>query len=411
MGIFSNVFKKIKLIFSTSFYDYQTAKSAPWSADAWEHDIVRGIVDCIATHAAKGKLQHVIIGDDGRVKEIKRNSRICQLMNERPNDVMSGFELKYRFFAQLETKTTAVLYMAWNAAENELDAIYPVDFNSYELRKVNDGSWAILFMDREGSETVLPLEDLVIARKFYHTRQAAGDGNAPIYKILDMAKASDEGFIEALSVSNKIRGLVKQRKAILDPKDVKKGQDEFAERFNAAAKNGGIVAVDSMEDFTPLTINAFSANAAQMKEITNRLFNYFRTPEEIVQSKYNEQQGLAWYESKIEPVWQQLAEALNNAYFTPREKGCGNKLVISGGVLMGTSYQTRINIIDKTKEPGILTINEQRELLGYEPVEGGDVRQTSLNYVKAQNQDQYQIGKGEKEDGKDPEEQSDNEEL
>ena len=70
----------------------------------------------------------------------------------------------------------------------------------------------------------------------------------------------------------------------------------------------------------------------------------------------------------LEPLWEQLAEALSNVYFTAREKGCGNKLVISGGVLMGTSYQTRVNIINTTKELGMLTINEQRELLGYAPI-------------------------------------------
>ena len=90
----------------------------------------------------------------------------------------------------------------------------------------------------------------------------------------------------------------------------------------------------------------------------------------------------------LEPLWEQLAEALSNVYFTAREKGCGNKLVISGGVLMGTSYQTRVNIINTTKELGMLTINEQRELLGYAPI-----RQVSLNFINADKQDKYQTGK------------------
>ena len=67
---------------------------------------------------------------------------------------------------------------------------------------------------------------------------------------------------------------------------------------------------------------------------------------------------------------------------------------------MGTSYQTRVNIIGQTKELGILTINEQRELLGYAPIEGGDERQVSLNYINAKNQDKYQTGDGE---GNEPE--------
>ena len=42
---------------------------------------------------------------------------------------------------------------------------------------------------------------------------------------------------------------------------------------------------------------------------------------------------------------------------------------------------------------GALTINEYRELMYYGPVEGGDVRLVSLNYVKAGDQSLYQVGK------------------
>ncbi len=41
---------------------------------------------------------------------------------------------------------------------------------------------------------------------------------------------------------------------------------------------------------------------------------------------------------------------------------------------------------------GAITINEYRELLYYEPIEDGDVRMVSLNYVKAGDQSQYQVG-------------------
>lgn len=390
MGIFNNLFKKVKTVFANSYFGYQ-ARSPSWTADAWEHDIVRGIVDCIATHAAKGMLQHVIVGKDGRISETKRDSRIVRLLNEKPNDIMSGFELKYRFFAQLETQTTAVLYIEFE--NGEAKAIYPVDYKMFEFREVQGGGWAILFTDYEGVEQVLPLECCVVARKFYNYRQAAGDGNRPIYNVLTMAKASDEGFVQALTVSNKVRGLIKQKKAMLDPEDVKKSQEDFARRFEDAASKGGIVGIDSMEEYVPLNVNTYAANAAQTKEIAGRFYSYFRTPEEVVQSRYTEQTGLAWYEAVIEPLWEQLAEALSNVYLSSREKGCGNKLVISGGVLMGTSYQTRVNIINTTKELGMLTINEQRELLGYAPIEGGDIRQVSLNFINADKQDTYQTGK------------------
>lgn len=394
MGLFESIFKKIKIKRVSGYFGY-LARSSPFEGEIWDNDLARAIIDTIATHAAKGKLEHVRVGQDGKIKERVHNSELAKLINEKPNEFMTGYDLKYRFFSTLYRKTTAVMYIKY--VGGKAVGIYPVDFSSYEFREIIGGGWAIQFFDMEGNENVLPLDCCIVMRRFYSEKQASGDGNAPFYKVLDMSKASDEGFIEALTVSNKVRGLVKQKKAMLDPEDVKKGQEDFSKRFEDAAKKGGIVAVDSMEDFQPLNVNTYSANAAQSREISSRFYSYFRTPEEIVQSRYSEQTGLAWYESVIEPLWEQLAEALENAYFTEREKGHGNKLMVAGGVLMGTSYQTRMNIIAQTKEIGVLTINEQRDLLGFAPVEGGDIRLVSLNYINSTKADEYQTGEKPKE--------------
>lgn len=418
MGILSDLIKGIKLKWGSGLYIEWNDRSTPWDKDAWEHDIFRGVVDAIATHAAKGRFKHVII-KDGRVIKTVYNSKIVKLLNEKPNPVMTAYDLKYRFISQMEIKTTAVAYIDWDTGTGEARAVYPVDYQAYEIRKVQGGGYALVFDDYEGIERVLPMESCIILKKYYTNNSVSGDGNLPLYRILDMSKASDEGFIDALNRSNKIRGMVKKKNSMLKSEDVSTGQKDFVERFNSAAKDGGILEIDGLEDFTPLKMEAYSANAAQMKEISNRIYTYMRTPEEIVQSKYSEKVGMAWYESVIEPIWDAFAQAVAAVYFTKHELECGNRLVVTGGVLMGTSYQTRINIIASTKEIGVLTTNEQRELLGYDPVEGGDDRQVSLNYVKAINQDLYQKYKAlyqknkeeENEDGTDGESESAGEEI
>ena len=60
---------------------------------------------------------------------------------------------------------------------------------------------------------------------------------------------------------------------------------------------------------------------------------------------------------------------------------------------MGASLSTCVQVLNATKDTGELTTNERREILGYPPVDGGDVRQVSLNYVSADSQKEYQLGK------------------
>lgn len=387
MGIFSGFMNAIRLRLAPAYFGY-SAKSAPWTREAYEQETVRAIIDAIATHAAKGQAMHVVLDEAGRIKEVKRNSPYVKLLNMKANPIHSGFDLKYKLVSQLEAKTTAVCYIKWNGTVPEM--LIPLNYGQYEFREIVGGGYAIQFTNEEGRTVTLNIEDVAVLRKMMCDRDVSGDGNSPIYNTLSMVKASDEGFIEALNVSNKVRGLYKQKKAMLDPKDVEKSQKEFSERFQAAAKTGGVVGVDSMEDYTPLNVTPYSANAAQMKVVRDNLFAFWRTPEAIVRSDYTEQQGMAFYESKIEPIWQVMGEAFTNACFTQREKDLGNRIIFTGGALTGTSYATRINIIREAKETGLLTVNEQRELLGYPPVAGGDKRQVSLNYVDANKQNLYQ---------------------
>ena len=394
MGFFSAFMKNIKTKFG-GFFGFQT-RSAPFDREAWYHDTFRATVDAIASHGAKWQFQAVVINNEGRIKKIIRNDPMARLLNVKPNEIMGGTEFKYRMIANLETKTTAVAYVEWDGSVPK--AIYPVDYTHYEFKKITTGGIAIEFTDYEGIMHALPLDCCIIMRKFYNDRLASGDGNEPVYKVLDMSKASDEGFIESLAVSNKVRGIIKQKRAMLDPADVKKGQDTFIARFEAAAKKGGIVAVDSMEDFTPISVDAKSANAAQMTQINNRIHTYLRTSEKIVQNTYSEQEGRAWQEGKIEPIWNLFAEAVTAVYFTKHEQECGNKMIMTGGVMMGLSVASITQILNTTKETGELTTNERRELLGYPPVEGGDDRQVSLNYINSKDQSKYQTGKENKTD-------------
>lgn len=398
MGIFGNLFnRKPKMDVSYSFSNQNT--SVPFDRSAWYHDIFRATVDTIASHASKGKFQAVVLDSNGRIKEIKRNDPIVRLLNEKPNELMSGTEFKYRMIANLETKTTAIAFIKWDNTGKKPLGIYPIDYTQYEFKKVIGGGIAIEFTDYDGNQNAMFLEDCIVMRKFYNEKLASGDGNSPIYDVLDMAKTSDEGFVRSLNVSNKVKGIVKQKMAMLDPEDVKKKQEEFANRLAKAAEDGGVVSVDSMEEFIPINVATNSANAAQMALINNRIYSYLRTGENIVQNKYSETEGMAWHEGKIEPIWNMFAEAVTNAYFTKHEIECGNKIVMTGGITTGLSMQSITQILATTRDTGELTINERRELLGYAPVEGGDVREVSLNYVDADKQNEYQeVGNSKKEE-------------
>lgn len=390
MGLLEKLFGFVKIRY---VYGGSTSRSAPFNKEAYEQEVVRSIIDCIATHAAKAEALHVVLDKEGRIKDIKRNSPYAKLLNQSPNPLMTGFDLKYKLVAQVQDRTTAMCYVKWNGTTPEM--MIPIPFDNFEICPVDGGGYAVQFHDYAGEKRALMIEDVVVLRKFFNRRDVAGDGNEPIYNSLDMWKASNDGLLSALSVANKIRGLYKQKKAMLSPGDVTGSTADFVKRFTDAATNGGIVGVDSMEDYQPIAVTPWAANAAQMKEIRENILRYWRMSDAMLRSDYTESQWQAFYESIIEPLLIQMSQAFTNVCFTQRERDQGNRIIFVSSVLLNTAMQTKVNILSASKEIGLFTKNEMREMFGYSPVEGGDEAQVSLNYVKATDQSKYQTGEEE----------------
>lgn len=377
MGILSWLFEKPKTV--TGTFQWQTSAPVVFTGDAYEQRTVRSIIDTIATHFAKSEAMHVIVDKNGKIKSVEHNSAYARLLNQQPNPWMSAFDFKYKLVASLESTTTSMVYVRW--AGNLPAMFMPINYSTAEIYPTIAGSYAIKFYTTDGEKYTLPIEDVIILRKFFQKSDLWGDGNLPIYSALNLIKAGDQAFSEAMSVSNKMRGILKQKKAMLDPKDVEKEADLFAERYIRAAGKGGILGVDQGADYIPLDVKPSSATVAQMKEVREELYRYWHVSDSILMSDYTPEKWQAFYESVLEPLFIAAGEAFTNICFTPTERAHGNRIMFTTSMLLHTSVDTKINLIRETKEIGLLTINELRGLIGYAPVEDGDVRAWSLNYT------------------------------
>lgn len=387
MGIFSKFFPK-KSNQQTLYISGLGARSKPWNHSIEEQEISRAILDCNATHTAKAQVLHVVQDSSGRVKQIKHNSPYTKLFQQ-PNSLMSAYDFLYAISWQLDLKNTALAWIQWDE-KMQPAAIWPISYSQFEFRQIVGGGYAVQFYDMDGEQHILPLEDMVVLRRHYDGSGIAGNGNAPAAETIEMVQSLDDGLKDAVNVSNRVHGILKQKKAMLAAKDVTKSQNDFIERMKNAALSGGIVTTDSTEEYVPLTVNAWSANAAQMKQVTDRLYGYWRVPQEVVCGTASEQTMQNYYDSIIEPRWLAMSQAFTTALFSQSEKNFGNKILIFGGAATGASWQTKLSIVTDTKELGLLTVNEYRELLGYAPVEDGDNRLVSLNYIKSEDMTEHQ---------------------
>ena len=93
----------------------------------------------------------------------------------------------------------------------------------------------------------------------------------------------------------------------------------------------------------------------------------------------------------IEPIAIQLSELFSNGLLTDSQLEKGEQIIFFSERLQYASWTTKVGAIEKLMGLGIMSLNESRALLGLEPVEGGDKRLQSLNYVDATKANLYQV--------------------
>ena len=131
------------------------------------------------------------------------------------------------------------------------------------------------------------------------------------------------------------------------------------------------MAVGADAEAIQLKSDDYVPNAAQTDRLSKRIFNYFNTNEKIVSSSYTEDEWIAYYESCIEPDLIQLSNEFTRKFFTRNERSYGNKIIFVSSNLSFVSMSTKLNLVQFV-DRGIMTPNELREILGYEPLENGD---------------------------------------
>ena len=159
-----------------------------------------------------------------------------------------------------------------------------------------------------------------------------------------------------------------------------------------ASNDGGIAGLDNSMEFHEIAQSSNVIPIAQSQFLRDNIYRYYNVNKKILNSTYSESEWNAFYEAVIEPIALQLSLEFTFKLLSERERGFGNKIIFTANRLQYATLQTRVSVGSQLFDRGILTINEYRELMYYEPLEGGDVRMVSLNYVKADEQSIYQIG-------------------
>lgn len=361
MGVLS-LFKNVKNALKYARWKELGMYSATFSAfgnDLYKSEIVRACIRPLAEHTSKANARCT-------------DARIEHLLNVNPNMYMSGKAFLAKIRTKLEIKNTAFIYISRDET-GKVTGFYPVPYLYFEALEYQNGLFIKFhFAGEVAREIVLPWEDLAVLRKDYNESDIAGDDNTPILDLLELINTTNQGIANAVKATANLRGILKTTKNILDPKDIKKQKDEFVKDYMNLNNEGGIAALDGTQEFTPIEMKPTTANYSQMKELRENAYRYFGVSDEIVMSKYTEEQMEAFYEARIEPFLVELSQELTRKVFTSRQQGHHNQIVYESNRMQYASTKTKLALVALV-DRGALTPNEWRYVFNMAPVEGGDV--------------------------------------
>lgn len=384
MGIFRKKNSKpkldstqLKLIndFQATFTDY--------SGDIYDNDIVRTCIDTIARNSAKLTISH------------QGSAPFNNIVLYAPNRYMNSYDFIYKTVSMLYTKNNVFIEIVRDISSKVIE-LKPVDYKQVKMSE--DGRF-IYFTLEDGRQAVEEYSQLIHLRRHFNSKALYGSSNyEPLEPTIKANIAANDGIINAVKSSARLRGLLKFSQT-LRPEDLRKQKDEFVKDYLGSDNDGGIASLDAKADFTELKSDIKVIDDKQMATIRENIYRFFGVNENIITSKYSEDEYNAFYSSVIEPLAIQMSLEFTRKIFSEFQISNGNRIVFSAERLTFANNSTKASLINTLLPLGIMSINEARTILELPPVEDGDRHLVSLNYVDLSKANEYQLGKEVTKDG------------
>ncbi|EEM40626.1 Phage portal protein [Bacillus thuringiensis serovar sotto str. T04001] len=338
-----------------------------WHGDIYQSDIIRA---CIRPKAkAVGKLIAKHIRDNGNEFKINPEPYIRFILEE-PNPLMTGQMFQEKMAIQLELNHNAFAYIKRDDYGYATE-IYPIPCTTVEVVEGAYGDIFLKFYFKNGKQMTIPYTDVIHLRKDFNDNDFFGEhpGNA-LSQLMEIVTTTDQGIVKAIKNSAVVKWILKF-KSVLKQEDIDNQVKNFVNNYLNIANDGGAASSDPRYDLEQVKPEAFVPDSKQMQETVQRIYNFFNTNEKIIQSKYDENEWVSYFESEIEPLALQLSGEFTRKLFTKRERGSGNKIIFESSNLQHASMSTKLNLTQFV-DRGMMTPNEVRRILNMGPIEGGD---------------------------------------
>lgn len=372
-----------------------------FGTNIYASDVVQQAIKCIVDEMKKLNPTHVrYINSDpvpvkGSIQDVLSNPNELMTTNEFLEKITWLLLLNYNafviptYYTWVDDKTGATL--------RRYESLYPINPSQVDFIEDAGGRLFVKFTFWNGYTTTIPYDDVIHIKYNYSVSEYMGGNELgqPDHKaLLGTLELNDQllkGIAKAMNASYAVNGIVKYNTMIDD------GRTEAAlKELERKLQNSesGFLPLDLKADFTPLEHKSQLVDEPTLKFIDEKILRHWGVPLAILTGDYTKDQYEAFYQKALEPLITAFTQAFTKKMLTSRERAFGNKIEFYTKDLIFMSINQKIEMINLLSPTGSLFENEKRTILGLMPLpELEGKRYMSLNWIDANNADQYQVGK------------------
>ena len=384
MGLF-DFFKKPPKKSSTGHAPTMTGATPYYSdfgADIYASDIVMQAISRSATEFKKLQPRHIRTVDG--FQSVITDSSIAKVLR-RPNPLMSQADFLEKIRILLELNKNVYIYPEWYISkgnEKIITALWPLKPSAVTMMVDAGGRYFYAFEFANGYKTELPAEHIIHWRKdFYEDYFGGRDSIGGERGLLKMLREYDklvQSIAKAAACSCTVNGIV-QSNSYLSDDEQKAKQEDFAKRLQN--NESGLLFTDSKVTYQSISRDIKIVDAETLKFFHECIMRATGCSLPILNGTYTKAEKEAYYESFLEADIKALGQVISNFAFSEKSAAHGNEIVLYPNSIVFMSMENKLAALSAGLPAGIFTKNEARELLGYAPIEGGDVMPRGYNEI------------------------------
>lgn len=325
--------------------------------------------------------------------DLKQDS-LNAILQLRVNGLLGVYEWKYIVAYQMKKYGNSLTEIVWKNKETyEIDSFLPLDMERYSFGdgyQLQNGKIILKLRDnRTGELCLLNYEDFIHIR-LHPNDVFGGDKSTCIDGLDSLVKLFDTNLnttLNELINSGEIRGILKLGNAaselldnaLLGEDEKTQKQEEIKERIVAA--KGGVLVLDSGEDFKELDSPFNTMSEKQMNEWMKYIYAFSGINEAVINGTATEEQMEVFFNKSIVTIIEPFIEEMNYKCLSKNIRTRGRKIDYRRNPFEYISITKAMDAVYKGLS--ITKQNEMRKMVfKLPPVEGGDVLLNNLNFIK-----------------------------